>query len=96
MNKLVVLASVVAALVGVLAGFLWWGLPTRRLETELRDARASADGLGQQVDELRTQSQRLETQLEAEKVRVQHAERELRSEKEISSRLHMLVSERKK
>ena len=66
MSRVVALAAVIAALAGVVAGFLWWGLPTRRLETELRDARASADRLRDQVDE------------------------------QISSRLHMLVSEGKK
>jgi C4-dicarboxylate-specific signal transduction histidine kinase len=96
MNRLVVLASVAAALTGVLGGFLWWGQPTRRLETELRDTRASADRLGQRVDELRTQGQQLEAQLKAENARAEGAERSLRIEKEISSRLHMLVSEGKK
>ena len=96
MNKLVVSASVVAALLGVLSGFLWWGMPTHRLETELRDARANADRLGQQVDELRSQGQQLEARLEAEKARAQDAEKALRSEKEISSRLHLLVSKQKK
>ena len=96
MNRLVVVTAVVAVLVGGLGGFLWWGLPSSRLESELRDARGSADRLAQQLDESRTQSQRLEAQLKAEKARAQEAEADLRREKQISSRLQMLVSEGKK
>lgn len=96
MSRLVVLTAVVAIVVGALAGYLWWGLPAGRLESELRDARASADRSAQQLAESRAQSQRLEAQLEAERSRVSSAQRDLRREKEINSRLHMLVSEGKK
>lgn len=96
MNRLAVGIAAVAVLAGVLSGFVWWGLPTGRLETELREARTSTDRLRQQLDESRMQSQRLEAQLKAEKARLEAAERNLRREKELSARLHLLVSEGKK
>jgi hypothetical protein len=86
----------VAVLVGALAGFLWWGLPAGRIESELRDARTSADSLAQQLHESRAENQRLEAQAKGEKARADAAERELRREKELNSRLHMLISKGKK
>lgn len=96
MNRLAVLTAGVAVLVGALGGFLWWGVPAGRLESELHDARASADRRAQQLEELRGQSQRLEAQLKAEKAGRETAEGDLQREKELSSRLHMLVSQGKK
>lgn len=96
MNRLVAITAVVSVLVGGLGGFLWWGLPSGRLESELRDAETSANRLAQELDESRSQNQRLGTQLKAEQARVEAAERDLRAEKEISARLHMVVSDGKK
>lgn len=96
MNRLGIIVGVVAILVGVLAGSLWWGLPTTRLRTELQDVRARADQLEQQLGELRSDNQRLETRLKAERSRLETAERELRREKEVTARLQTLVSQGRK
>jgi septal ring factor EnvC (AmiA/AmiB activator) len=96
MHRLVALTAVVAVLVGALAGYLWWGLPTSRLGSELREARSSAERLGQQLADMRAQREQLEAQLKAEKARRETLETDLKREKEVSARLHRLVSEGKK
>jgi hypothetical protein len=96
MNRLVVFTAVVAVLVGALAGYLWWGLPSGRLGSELREARSSAEHLGQQLEDMRVQREQFETQLKAEKARRETLETDLKREKAMSARLHGLVSEGKK
>jgi uncharacterized protein HemX len=96
MNRIVFIVAVVAVVVGALAGYLWWGLPTTSLQNELRDVRVKADRLDQQLAELRADQQRLEGQLKAAQSRLEASEQELRGEKEMNARLQMLVSRGKK
>ena len=96
MPRLTVIAAVVAALVGILGGYVWWGAPTGRLESELRDARSGVERLGRQLDDERAERKQLEAQLEAEKARRETLEMDLKREKQVSARLHRLVSEGKK
>jgi septal ring factor EnvC (AmiA/AmiB activator) len=96
MNRPVIISAVAAVLVGLLVGFLWWGLPTGRLQTELRTSQSGAERLGQQLEEARAQGQRLEEQLKAEKTQREAMEAELRREKERSARLQTLISQGRK
>ena len=89
MSRLVTVTALAAALVGVLAGFLWWGMPTGHLQTELRSAQSNADRLGEQVGQLSAANEKLGAQLKA-------VEADLRREKEVNARLHMIVSQGKK
>lgn len=89
MNRLVVATALVAVLVGVLGGFVWWGVPARRAQSELRDAQSAAERVGQEASELRAQ-------LITEKSRRHTVESDLRTVQEMNSRLHLLVSEGKK
>ena len=89
MNRLVVGTALVAVLVGVLGGYVWWGVPARRAQSELRDTRSAAERVGQEASELRTQ-------LIRERSRRQVVEDDLRTVKEMNSRLHLLVSDGKK
>ena len=89
MNKSLIAVVLAAVMVGVLAGFLWWGVPTGRLKADLQELRASTDRLSQQMDDLRRHDQEVATRLEA-------TERDLRAEREMNSRLHLLVSQGKK
>jgi hypothetical protein len=66
MNRPVLITAIAAILVGVLVGFLWWGLPTTRLQAELAGREADGDRLGRQLEEARAQQERLEKQLKAE------------------------------
>jgi predicted nucleic acid-binding Zn-ribbon protein len=86
------------ALVVILAGALglWYVWPSPRLRTELQDAQANVLRLGAQVDELRTAKERVEGQLASERARVTATEADLRREKEMNARLHVLMSAGKK
>jgi uncharacterized protein YlxW (UPF0749 family) len=96
MNRLMIAVSVVALVAGAVAGFLWWGLPSGRLQTELQDVRASADRLAQRLDDLQNRNRDLTAELKAQKARLETAERDLRVERETNSRLHLLVSHGRK
>ena len=96
MSKSTIAVVLAAVMVGVLAGFLWWGVPTGRLKADLQELRASADRLSQQLDGLRAHDQELAAQLNLQKTRLEATERDLRVEREMNSRLHLLVSQGKK
>ncbi len=49
MNRLFAIAAVTGLLVGVLVGFLWWGMPTERLQGELGEARKRVEALERQL-----------------------------------------------
>jgi uncharacterized protein HemX len=87
---------IAAVLVGLLVGFLGWGLPTGRLKGEIQALRASSDRLSQQLDAQRAQDQQLAAQLKAQQARLEASERDLQAEKELNSRLHLLISQGKK
>ena len=96
MSRLLVVIAIVAILVGALVGFLWWGLPSNRLQADLRGVQANADRMGQQLDELRAQRDRLEAEVKTEKTQREAAEGDLRREQEKTSRLQGLISQGKK
>ena len=89
MNRLTVFVAVVALVLGLLAGFFWWGMPADRLRTEVGDARARADRLEEQLGQLRGQ-------LKSEKARLEAAEKDLSREKAMNQQLQLLVSQGKK
>ena len=89
MNGRVAALGLVALLIGALVGFLVWGVPTRRLQTELGESRTRAERLEQELGELRSKTQQLQAHLEV-------AEKDLSSQKEMNYRLQMLVSQGKK
>jgi uncharacterized protein YoxC len=89
MNRPVAVSALVALLVGLLAGFLWWGMSDSRLQAELDDARSRAGRLEQQLQDVQTRTQQLQTQ-------VKTMQDDLNREKELNSRLNELVSRGKK
>lgn len=96
MKRSTIALVIVAVLVGVLGGFLWWGVPIHRLQRELQEVHASADRLAQQMDDFRSRDQQLAAQVQAQKTRLEATERDLRVEHEMNSRLHLLISQGKK
>ena len=96
MNRLAIVLGVVALVIGLSAGYVWWGMRTASLQTDLRNATTRADRLEQQLGELRSSNQRLEAQLKTEESKLEALDRDLREQKELNSRLQMLISQGKK
>jgi beta-lactam-binding protein with PASTA domain len=81
MTRIIAIA-VGAALVGVLAGFLWWGTAANRMRDEVRalqNQRADADAALQGVQ-----------------AKLKKTEEELQSERERRARLELVISEGRK
>ena len=85
MRRATTIAGVTGLLVGVLVGFLWWGLATRRMQDDLRWLKDQQVA----VDTAREQLKRVEAQLK-------QTEDELRREQERRSQLEMIVSQGRK
>ena len=96
MNRAMSGVAVVALVLGALFGFLgsvpWSGSRDRALN----DALEKTTRLERQLNELRGENDRIANQLNEERARGQTVAADLRREKEISMRLHMLVSEGRK
>lgn len=88
--------AIVGLLVGVLAGFLWWGLPTQRSQAELRNTRQRVETLERQIEEARTGSRGLGEQLTQLKARLADEEKDLRITKEMNRKLGAMVGRGKK
>jgi hypothetical protein len=95
MNRLVIVSGFIALVVGI-AGFLASGSRAGKLQTQLQDAQASVVRFEQQTGELRAENDRIAAQLQAERTRAQLTETDLRREKEMNARLHLIVSEGRK
>ena len=95
MNRLVLGSGLIALLVGI-AGFLGSGWRTGQLRTQLQEAQRSAVRFEQQADELRAEKDQIAAQLKAERVRAESTETDLRREREMNARLHLLVSDGRK
>ena len=95
MNRLVLGSGLIALLVGI-AGVLGSGWRTGQLRTQLQEAQRSAVRFEQQADELRAEKDQIAAQLKAERVRAESTETDLRREREMNARLHLLVSEGRK
>lgn len=91
MNRMILTSGVVAVLV-VIAGVLGSGWRTGRLQTQLQDAQANAVRFEQEAGELRAEKDRIAAELKAERARAEVNETDLRREKEMNARLHLLVS----
>ena len=95
MNRLMLGSGLIALLVGI-AGFLGSGWRTGQLRTQLQEAQASAVRFEQQAGELRAEKAQIAAQLEVARVRAESTETDLRREREMNARLHLLVSEGRK
>lgn len=95
MNRLMLASGVIALLVGI-AGFLGSGWRTGRLQAQLQDAQANAVRFEQQVGELRAANDEMAARLKSEHARAESTATDLRREKEMNERLHLLVSDGRK
>jgi hypothetical protein len=76
-------------LIGVLAGYLMWGLPTRDVARQLDDAKA-------QLTEERSRAAELQSQFADTESELKRAAEGLRRERELREKLEEMVSEGKK
>jgi CHASE1-domain containing sensor protein len=88
-NRMAVIVGIAALVVGLLAGFLWWGMPTERLQGQLTDARRQAQALERRADEA-------EAKLRAAQDDTKAVEGDLARERERRSRLEVIISEGRK
>ena len=95
MNRLMVTSGLIALIVGI-AGFLGSGWRTGKLQTQLQDAQANAVRFEQQLGDLRAEKDQIASQLKVERTRAESTETDLRQEKEMNARLHLIVSEGRK
>lgn len=95
MNRLMVASGLIALLVGI-AGVLGSGWRAGKLQTQLQDAQANAVRFEQQVGDLRAEKDQIAAQLKVARTRAESTESDLRREKEMNARLHLIVSEGRK
>jgi predicted nucleic acid-binding Zn-ribbon protein len=96
MNRIIVLITVAGVLVGLAAGYLWWGAPIRRLQTELGEARQQAEAIEPQLEEARNRAEGLEAELKRLQGRLSEMEEDLRLERQRRSALEGIVSRGRK
>lgn len=96
MNRVMLGIGFIALLIGGVGGFLGSGWRSGGLQAQLQDAQTNAARFEQQVGELRAQNDQIGAQLKAEQARAQSTETDLRREKEMNARLHLLVSNGRK
>ena len=89
MNRPIAIAVLVGLLVGVLGGFLWWGMPTTRMHAELGQARERSASLERDAGDAQTRARQAEETL-------QRVEKELALEREQRARLEMHLSRGRK
>jgi beta-lactam-binding protein with PASTA domain len=65
MRRGIIIVAVAGLLVGVLVGFLWWGMPARRMQEDLR----ALQGQEAAADVAREKLKRTEDELRSERER---------------------------
>ena len=96
MNRMIAVTAVVGLLIGVLAGFLWWGMPAERVQSELREAQKRVNELERPLAESQAQSRKVETELKTLETRLKTTEEDMRAERDRRSKLEMILSKGRK
>ncbi len=95
MQRGAVIVGIAVLIIGLGAGYLWWGVPTSRMRTELSDARGRVEALEKELAGRRMETARPD-EMEALRARVRALEEELAQERLMRSRLEAIVSEGRK
>lgn len=90
------MGSGIGAVVLATAFWLWPAAYSGRLQRELDATQSQARQLVRQVQDLRSENIRVERALAAERARVEETSADLRREKEMNARLHLIVSQGRK
>lgn len=96
MNKPITIVAVVGLLIGILVGFLWWGMPTQRLQAELGETRKRVEALEKQLDESQAQTRAAQAEVKSMQARLDAMEKDLRLAREQRARLEQMVSHGRK
>lgn len=94
MNRLTLVIGIVALAIGATGGWLGSGLRSDHARRQGPDSQATR--LEQQVGDLRTEKDRMGTELKNAQTQLATTEADLRREKEMNARLHILVSDGRK
>ncbi len=81
MNRTVTIAGVVALLIGLLVGYLWWGTGTQSLEKQLADARAATQAVQRQLEAAQTEARQAAEKVKAVEARLATVEADLARER---------------
>ena len=81
MNRTVTIVGIAALLIGLLAGYLWWGTGTQQLEKQLADARAATQAVGRQLEAAQTEAQKAAEKVKAVEERLAAVEADLSRER---------------
>ena len=92
MTGVAMVALVIGALFGFLGSLHWSG----SRQGQLNDALEKSTRLEREAKDLRAENDRIGAQLKEEQTRAETIAGDLRREKEMNMRLHMLISEGKK
>ena len=81
MNRPGTIAAIVALLVGLLVGYLWWGTGTQQLERQLTEARGATQATQRQLEAAQTEARQTGEKLKAVEERLAGAEADLAKER---------------
>ncbi len=81
MNRTVTVVGIVALVIGLLGGFLWWGTGTQLLEKQLADARAATQAVGRQLEAAQTEARQAAEKVKAVEARLAAVEADLARER---------------
>ena len=81
MDKTRTIVGIAALLIGLLVGYLWWGVSTQRLEKQLGDARAAAQAADRQLEAAQSEGRKAVEKLKALEERLAAVEADLARER---------------
>jgi hypothetical protein len=93
MSRIATIVALIGALIGLGAGYLWWGLSQQRLRSELGDTRARLETLEKQQQAGPTARP---DEVKGQEERIKALEAELERERQMRSRLETVISEGRK
>lgn len=94
MGRIATIIGLVAALIGLTAGYLWWGVPLRGTQAELADTRTRLEDLERRQQAGPTA--RPDESAKPLQQRIEALEKDLEQERAMRSRLESVVSAGKK
>ena len=95
MGRIVAIIGVVAVLIGLGAGYVWWGQPLNSAQRAVNEARARVEALERDAAAAKTVTARPD-EVAGLRARVEALEAELERERQMRLRLEAVVSQGKK